>query len=296
MSPVPSLRATWVGERIRPLVQGPCRGRVLVRGPGFLHALCEGEILSLVAPRLGRGRRFVTLAGWPSSAPPPDTPLWRHGDGLRVGGLLVDLASARVYNPKPAQLRPDLPLPRAGRWLRDRVRLPRAPGSPQWPPCASLARDLVRLRWPAPKFQAALLGTLGLGPGLTPAGDDFLSGYYAARALAGTVSDEEREFVLRAAQSRTHPLSVALLHDSLWGTGAECQERFLAALGRETDADPWLQDVLGRGHSSGYWWLMGVRAALLYFQAHGTQPSAEGGRPRGVDVACDPGGVGHRVL
>ena len=70
----------------------------------------------------------------------------------------------------------------------------------------------------------AAISLLGLGPGLTPSGDDFVGGvFFAGRLLRDTCDGhadgwrEAAERVRRAARERTHPISAALLGDLLEG-------------------------------------------------------------------------------
>ena len=55
------------------------------------------------------------------------------------------------------------------------------------------------------------LGVIGLGPGLTPAGDDVVAGALAALALGGRLDDTVRAAIEAHASSRTTALSAALL-------------------------------------------------------------------------------------
>jgi len=55
------------------------------------------------------------------------------------------------------------------------------------------------------------LGVIGLGPGLTPAGDDVVAGALATLALGGRLDDALRTAIEAHASSRTTALSAALL-------------------------------------------------------------------------------------
>ncbi|MGH7313501.1 MAG: DUF2877 domain-containing protein [Candidatus Rokuibacteriota bacterium] len=112
---------------------------------------------------------------------------------------------------------------------------------------------------------------IGLGPGLTPAGDDFVGGAFFARAaLAGATSTaggwaQATAGVRAIAAARTHPISAVLLSDLLAGEGHEPLHDLAAALA--AGAMPMAVDAAGRlariGHSSGWDLLAGFIAGVL---------------------------------
>ncbi len=121
---------------------------------------------------------------------------------------------------------------------------------------------------PARSAEAAT-ALLGLGPGLTPAGDDFTGGAFFARALlarAGIVDaaawQAGASAVRTAAARLTHPIGAALLGDLLAGEGWAPLHDLAAALAR--DDEPAALDAAGRltrlGHSSGWDLLAGFVA------------------------------------
>ena len=121
---------------------------------------------------------------------------------------------------------------------------------------------------PARSAEAAT-ALLGLGPGLTPAGDDFSGGAFFARALlarAGIVDaaawQAGASAVRTAAARLTHPIGAALLGDLLAGEGWAPLHDLAAALAR--DDEPAALDAAGRltrlGHSSGWDLLAGFVA------------------------------------
>lgn len=112
---------------------------------------------------------------------------------------------------------------------------------------------------------------IGLGPGLTPAGDDFVGGAFFARAAFGrtsaTAMDWARatERVRAMAARRTHPISAVLLSDLLAGEGHEPLHDLASAL--TADAASAAVDAMARlvriGHSSGWDLLAGFLGCLL---------------------------------
>lgn len=120
---------------------------------------------------------------------------------------------------------------------------------------------------------AAAAGPLiGLGPGLTPAGDDYVGAAFFARALldrGGAGGDEwprARAWVRALARARTHPISAALLGDLLAGRGHAPLHELAAALCAA--APPAVVVAAARrlisiGHSSGWDMLAGFVGGIL---------------------------------
>jgi Protein of unknown function (DUF2877) len=106
----------------------------------------------------------------------------------------------------------------------------------------------------------ALREVIGLGPGLTPSGDDFLGGALVAlhafgradraRALAG--------WLLPLCAHATHPISVAHLVAAAHGEGGEALHGCLVALAEGRDADEALDGIGSVGHTSGWDTLAGA--------------------------------------
>jgi hypothetical protein len=109
---------------------------------------------------------------------------------------------------------------------------------------------------------------LGLGPGLTPSGDDFVGGVLFARHMLQPAdpgwSGAAAELVERA-RTRTHPVSAALLTDLARGEGHEPLHDVVDALAHGDALDRASRPVaqLARlGHSSGWDLLTGVLVGL----------------------------------
>jgi hypothetical protein len=114
---------------------------------------------------------------------------------------------------------------------------------------------------------------IGLGPGLTPAGDDYVGGAFFARALLGPAATRDASGwaaaaarVRTLAAERTHPISAALLADLLGGEGHAPLHDLGAALAAGAPLPTALAAArrLARlGHSSGWDMLAGFVGALL---------------------------------
>ncbi len=98
---------------------------------------------------------------------------------------------------------------------------------------------------------------LGLGPGLTPSGDDFLTGLLAARALGRQRGDLGSDAfalgVIRLAKTATNPIAYAAIAKAARGEVRERVARLVIALGSAPAApvSPALTQVLAIGSSSG---------------------------------------------
>jgi hypothetical protein len=131
---------------------------------------------------------------------------------------------------------------------------------------AALTQQDVHL--PIPKEVENLIG---LGPGLTPAGDDFLGGaLIALRSLAEhALADRIKDWILPLARTQTNRISLAHLRCAAAGEGAAVLHNMLAALNsqRGTALTPHLDALDGIGHSSGWDTLAGVICAYTTYVA-----------------------------
>lgn len=151
-------------------------------------------------------------------------------------------------------------------------------------PLGRIALPLLRLLVRASREQdmeeieRAARGLAGLGPGLTPSGDDTLGGFSGVLALAGLqtgiagmVNKRLAETIANAARPRTTLLSATLLAHAARGEIAEQVGELLMALTlpQETDAAVLqaAERVLAYGASSGGDTLLGL---LLGLQATGS--------------------------
>jgi len=235
---------------------------------------------------------------WPALGLCPDTPASTDGRTLRVmGELRFDLTGAHPWRPAPLPHPVDGPLLAAGlAALTAALRLRPEPGGlgPLIAPLAEMAADpppdlpdaslLVRAAWqgvrplmawlggvigdparPAPPPPIETEGLIGLGPGLTPSGDDFLGGtLIGLRVLgAGGAADCLGTWVLARAKDRTHRISRGHLACAADGEGAGTLHETLAAICASGSPDLGHSlETLGRiGHSSGWDALAGVVAA-----------------------------------
>ncbi|MGC0416082.1 DUF2877 domain-containing protein [Embleya sp. AB8] len=113
---------------------------------------------------------------------------------------------------------------------------------------------------------ATALRLIGLGPGLTPSGDDALCGFLLAlRHLDPGPNGARRaaalgERIAAYAPGRTTDLSAALLGHAGRGHGCPQLVDLIGAVGRNTDVLPCLRRLLTVGHTSGADLAIGVLA------------------------------------
>jgi hypothetical protein len=112
----------------------------------------------------------------------------------------------------------------------------------------------------------AAIELLGLGPGLTPSGDDFIGGLLLAlRTIGhGALADAIWKRIAPALSTRTSALSAAHLRAAAAGAGAEAVHAPLAAIleGDDGDVASHLAALDRVGHCSGWDAMAGVVVAL----------------------------------
>jgi hypothetical protein len=114
---------------------------------------------------------------------------------------------------------------------------------------------------------------VGLGPGLTPSGDDFLGGlFFVAHHLAATYpgdlhwEQQPARALLEWARAQTNRISHAILSDMAAGLGPEPLHDLVTSLLRGADVNRLMGEVarlIGIGHSSGWDILAGALTGTL---------------------------------
>ena len=113
---------------------------------------------------------------------------------------------------------------------------------------------------------------LGRGDGLTPLGDDVLSGWIATHRAAGVATPEVDDAV-RSGLHRTTLLSATLLDCALHGECVPELGRFLRAVGTPTETDR-ATELRAVGGTSGAGLLHGARLALDELAGTGSRVGA----------------------
>jgi len=107
-------------------------------------------------------------------------------------------------------------------------------------------------------------GILGLGPGLTPSGDDVIAGALAALALSDALPATADEIIV-AAQARTTSLSATLISAAARGQVVPQVAHLLRALAagkRRTDINTLARRLFDVGATSGHDLALGLSAAF----------------------------------
>lgn len=223
----------------------------------------QGEVLSIVDPSIGPGPFNLVLSQTVDfqRTVPADTEVSVRAAGLKVGKLEIRLAGAETWNPVPdwGALASSAP-PR--RWLAlldEERRVGRVQPAIRYDPP------------PDPGDEAALMGyagaLAGLGPGLTPSGDDVLMGLmhaYFVRFPEG-VARERSAVIARIAVPRTTSLSGAWLYAAAEGEAGVLWHRLVdaAAAGNDPELRAAVRAILAVGHTSGADALSGFAAGLV---------------------------------
>ncbi|MDQ7851010.1 MAG: DUF2877 domain-containing protein [Armatimonadota bacterium] len=260
-----------MGRTILPRLSASYRGRVLATFARSCYLDLDGEVVAIVAGDLPAGPFAVVVDGTPPlAAVPVGAPAAAGGDRIRIAGAVeVDLRPAAPWDPllapwagMPAHLDDHLALLR--RLLLDgaspnglgRV----AAGGRCDGPLARRARSALAalargLRdRDARALGAAARGLAGLGPGLTPSGDDVLAGCLLALSLwPSRRRPDLRSLIAGQAVPRTTRISAAYLAAAARGEAGGDWHRLRDALAASDPAAVRraAARVLGWGETSG---------------------------------------------
>jgi hypothetical protein len=250
-------------------------------GPGPLNALCDlpdGFDWEATGLRPGAGAAWdgttwrlgasavLSLAGARAWRPDPLADRW---EAVTLARGLAGLGAAVAARPPAGGLCALIPLIAArpaagleGETLGDPLLGAAAPAIGAL--AAWMAGELAGTGAPAPVPPAAA-GLIGLGPGLTPSGDDFVGGALVALRALGREDVARRlaAWALGLAPGRTPAISLAHLAAAADGEGSAAVHATLAtiATGGLAGLDARLAAVGAIGHTSGWDALAGVAAA-----------------------------------
>ncbi|MFZ5823670.1 MAG: DUF2877 domain-containing protein [Bacillota bacterium] len=235
----------------------------------------EGSILTLAHPGLGNGPDTVLVEGpWPLELQAGEEGEIREGL-LRIGPLHLALPPRwRPPEPPPGVPAVTLPVQEAASALPEEggllPALRAALGLPAvftGPFAAAAIRGLTHLaegRW-----TEAVRRLTGLGPGLTPGGDDIVAGYVTAlhRSHQASKAVALGEALLALPPGATTPVSLHLLR---WAARGVAGEHHLAWLDGLLTGNPATHDrfrlLLTHGATSGAEWAGGALLALYHLQ------------------------------
>jgi hypothetical protein len=308
------IAATTVGRVARRALASERTWRVFAVFRRSFYCRSAGGALVLVGPEtLGAGPLHVL------GAQPGETGSRLLGVGTRVGVDLEDpggdtsarltlvLRGAREWQPPPPPRFTPSNLRRSLAWLEGAADRPpvegvgrliaplaagatgsaRAPGGSilterAWPALAALAgwvRDALVHEGAAGPPPALADGLIGLGPGLTPSGDDVLAGALLALYALDRADLAKRlaAWLRPRAEGRTGLVSLAHLECAAQGQGAAVLHEALAALssGDAATLDRAAAALGTLGHSSGWDGLTGIVAVAVAWLG---AAAADGGR------------------
>jgi hypothetical protein len=122
----------------------------------------------------------------------------------------------------------------------------------------------------------SVLQIVGLGPGLTPSGDDFLAGLITAGIVLSQawpkvkgIAEKMAETTLRESAGRTTAVSTAMLEDARQGEMSEPMKSFLEIIlitGEMGRVPRVMEEILSIGASSGEDQLNGLATGIRFFQ------------------------------
>ncbi|MFQ5827826.1 MAG: DUF2877 domain-containing protein [Candidatus Methylomirabilia bacterium] len=268
-----------------------------------------GEIVSVLAAELGNSPRGILVdvaedEDFRSMGVTPGASFRASCQEIIFGSLHVSLRGARLWGPEPP-----LPVPLEHRDQEHLFRVLQAVirelgsrdglwdthftagmegaglGDARGKPCATIWSVLATPRigqlvdaWRQRDLSQATRAAselVGLGPGLTPSGDDFLGGCLALLALGSSTREEQErvarlgDAILDVARTRTNVISYTMLKDSARGRPAERVRELIAALLTSAPAnarEPALR-LLRCGSSSGTDSALGVLTGLRMLPA-----------------------------
>jgi hypothetical protein len=257
--------------------------------PRSCYLEAHGDFLCIGEESIGRGplNAHLAPAAWTrlsESLPPVGTSARIARGMLHIGSIALDATRATPWRPAswPTAWRPES-VACALRHL-ERLAAEQAPvdGLARVVLGATGDRSTALERTALPRvrrLRAWLTGDappsvdlLGLGPGLTPSGDDVLCGMLVALHAVGQagMAAELYAALAVAAPTATSPLSAVFLRAAAEGLGCEALHAAIAAIleGR-AEAVGGRAEAVGRiGHTSGWDALAG---AMLVLQAFGTR-------------------------
>ena len=292
-----------IGETARALLGSGARGKVLAAVTGAAYLESEaGEVLWLTSPKAPRHTR-AGRSDWREAWPPAGTLYVVRGEQIAFGSEFeADLAQAETWHaPQPgvgvavaqSAIAPSLyalfargsalPTPLGLGQLINRVlalgegRAVPHEASPQdlfvgraWESVARVAK--ASLAHDGAHIKLAVRPLVGLGPGLTPAGDDFVGSLFFTLHYLGSTYAPLRAAVeparvdLASLRAETHVISFTVMSDMARGEGPEPLHEFLGAVlaGAPTShIERAAQQLMAIGHSSGWDMLLGCVVGML---------------------------------
>ncbi|MEV4297901.1 DUF2877 domain-containing protein [Microbispora rosea] len=275
----PAFMSGAASVAVRPALEAPRRpARVLAAFPLALYLEIRSEsephVVAVVTGEATRLPNAVLLPERLDGVSAGDH-AWVGEGSVEVGG--VSICVRRWWDPAPplGQADPGRLAPALGVLGRVRGSSPRRPGlDPDGAPAllerGCRAGSLVESITAAERL-------IGLGPGLTPSGDDMLAGLLVALRHLGAAAGVPRAVwladwlaavVTYDARTRTTPISATLLHCAARGEASPEVIGVLRGVAGHQPLEPAVHRLLRLGHTSGADLAWGVQIGLSAVLAH----------------------------
>lgn len=273
--------ATSIGQPVTRLAQsGPVRLSLLSQHRHVLNLLTPaGDLVAVVGDTVGPGPFNVVVANWDGfdAAVGPGENSYLADDRLRIGPYTIRLRGTAGWNPDPnwpaigQAPRLVAGLQQLATWFA-RQHWPCAAGLDRFT-AAALQQAITQVIDPAAEtdLQQGLACLLGLGPGLTPLGDDWLAGWMLRQHLSADhtnagvdlpghhSTDMITTWLVERAADRTTRLSQAWLRAAAAGWVDASWHQLLHALAGDggKHVERAAARILRHGATSGYAMLAG---------------------------------------
>ena len=240
----------------------------------------DDEIISIVQPTIGAGPfSIVVNTGRPfSTVFFPQDAIHKTANSLHIGSVEFDLRSTKLWNPMPRwyllreqqeywlTLLPELATAVAQQQRRLTTGSPKQFATQFHAAAAAIQQTLAQAN--KPKLETAVAQLAGLGPGFTPAGDDFLLGLllglWATRPEAEVI--ELAKIVVATAVPQTTKLSAAWLKTAAVGEAILPWHALVDALLAGNAWQTPVKRILDTGATSGIAALVGFIAAAEHLR------------------------------
>jgi len=262
--------ARSISRSVHERLQQPLSARVLA----VFERVCDlatndGGVIALATSQIGDGPLNIVVDVDFATVEPGTEAHW-NGERLQVGGLKVALDKAVIWEPCPdweslqavydnlvdyLPFLHTLALRHAPEGSLLALTSTQEGGPDATFDAAREAIEVLRTGWQgdAAQLQAGAARLAGLGGGLTPAGDDFLTGLMLWGWLAHSDPGSLCRLLAEATAPRTTTLSAAFLRAAARGECSAAWHALLAALSRGSDEEVAMtvRGVLAHGATSG---------------------------------------------
>ncbi len=249
--PTAATRADLIAAPLAGLRSRDAAGTVLASFERSAYLDLDGHIVAAASSELDPGPLTIGVSGFSAvrTVAPGERVVLRDGR-LRIGRAVVDLGGARVWDPTLPQLPRDL-APDAMRGVREAVvnelhaHASRSSVVTRDGLVEALASGLAAIAAflsgesnPGAAAHAVAARIAGRGPGLTPSGDDLLTGIVYAITLWPTMADAAggasrvRDLLVSAAVPHTTRISAAYLEAARQGWASEPWHALVRGIGQ----------------------------------------------------------------